>query len=73
MASFFRIAIPSAASAFTYALFDNEKVCTIKHIYKAVCNARNVYEDAKKKAIIKFKEDFKDLIAEENVNLEDTE
>lgn len=67
------ICLTIVSNAFTYALFDNENVCRIKHIYKAICNARNIYEDAKKKAIIKFKEDFKDLIAEEKVNLEDTE
>ena len=61
------------SNAFTYALFDNENVCRIKHIYKAVCNARNVYEDAKKKSIEKFKVDFADLIREENVDLSETE
>ena len=65
------ICLTIVSNAFTYALFDNEKVCRIKHIYKAVVNARNVYEDAKKKAIEKFKVDFKDLIAEEEVNLDD--
>ena len=67
------ICLTILSNAFTYALFDNENVCRIKHIYKAICNARNVYEDAKKKSIAKFKEDFADLIKEENVNLEDTE
>lgn len=66
------ICLTILSNAFTYALFDNENVCRIKHIYKAICNARNVYEDAKKKSIIKFKEEFADLIKEENVNLEDT-
>ena len=65
------ICLTIVSNAFTYALFDNEKVCRIKHIYKAVVNARNVYEDAKKKAIEKFKVDFKDLIEEEQVNLDD--
>jgi len=65
------ICLTILSNAFTYALFDNEKVCRIKHIYKAVVNARNVYEDAKKKAIEKFKVDFKDLIDEEEVNLDD--
>ena len=67
------ICLTILSNAFTYALFDNEKVCRIKHIYKAVCNARNVYEDAKKKAIEKFKIDFADLIKEENVDLTDTD
>lgn len=67
------ICLTIVSNAFTYALFDNEKVCRIKHIYKAVCSARNVYEDAKKKAIEQFKVDFADLITEENVDLTDTE
>lgn len=67
------ICLTIVSNAFTYALFDNENVCRIKHIYKAICNARNIYEDAKKKAIEKFKVDFSDLIREENVNLNETE
>ncbi len=67
------ICLTILSNAFTYALFDNEKVCRIKHIYKAICNARNVYPDAKKQAIEKFKVDFSDLIKEENVDLSDTE
>lgn len=67
------ICLTIVSNAFTYALFDNENVCRIKHIYKAVCNARNVYEDAKKKSIEKFKVDFADLIKEENVDLSETE
>ncbi len=63
------ICLTIVSNAFTYALFDNENVCRIKHIYKAICNARNVYDDAKKKAIEKFKVDFADLIREENVDL----
>lgn len=60
-------------NAFSYALFDNESEVKIKHVYKAVCNARNIYEDAKVKEIARFKEVFADLIREENVDLEDTE
>lgn len=67
------ICLTIISNAFTYALFDNETECHIKHIYKAVCNARNIYEDAKKKSIEQFKIDFKDLITEENVDLTETE
>ena len=67
------ICLTIVSNAFTYALFDNENVCRIKHIYKAICNARNIYEDAKKKSIEKFKVDFADLIREENVDLTETE
>lgn len=65
------IALTVLANALTYALFDNSKEVKTKHFYKAVCNARNIYEDAKIKEIARFKEEFKDLIAEENVDLTD--
>ncbi len=65
------ICLTILANAFTYALFDNESEVKIKHFYKAVCNAKNIYEDAKVKEIARFKEIFADLIKEENVDLED--
>lgn len=67
------ICLTIVSNAFTYALYDNETECHIKHVYKAVCNARNIYDDARKKSIEKFKVDFSDLIAEEQVNLSETE
>jgi len=63
------ICLTILANAFTYAVYENEKEVKIKHIYKAVCNARNVYEDVKKKEIERFKIEFADLIQEENVDL----
>ena len=59
------ICLTILANAFTFALYDNENEVKIKHFYKAVCNARNIYDDAKKKEIIRFKEEFKDLIEKE--------
>ena len=67
------ICLTILANAFTYCLFDNESEVKIKHIYKAICNAKNIYEDAKTKEIARFKVEFADLIKEENVNLEETE
>lgn len=63
------ICLTILANAFTYAVFDNEKNVTIKDVYKAICNAKNIYEDVKKKEIERFKVEFKDLITEENVDL----
>ena len=59
------ICLTILANAFTFALYDNEKSVKIKHFYKAVCNARNIYEDAKIKEIVRFKEEFKDVIDKE--------
>ncbi len=65
------ICLTILSNAFTYAVFDNEANVRIKHVYKAVCNAKNIYEDAKKKEIERFKIEFADLIREENVDLND--
>ena len=59
------ICLTILANAFTFALYDNEKTVKIKHFYKAVCNARNIYEDAKVKEIERFKVEFKDIIDKE--------
>jgi ATP-dependent Clp protease ATP-binding subunit ClpA len=64
------ICLTIVANAFTYALYDNEKVVTTKHFYKAICNAKSVYDDVKVKEIARFKEEFADFIRLENVNLD---
>ena len=66
------ICLTIVSNAYTYALYDNKKTATLKHFYKAICNAKNIYEDAKLKAIEKFKVDFADIIREEEVDLNET-
>lgn len=65
------ICLTILANAFSYCLFDNEQEVKIKHVYKAICNAKNVYDDVKVKEIERFKEVFADLIKEENVNVDE--
>lgn len=65
------ICLTIVANALTFALYDNSNVATIKHFYKAICNCKNIYEDAKKKEIVRFKEVFADMIKNENVNLDE--
>lgn len=65
------ICLTILANALSYALYENSNKASIKHIYKAVVNAKNIYPDAKEKAIAQFKVDFYDLITEEQVNLND--
>lgn len=65
------ICLTIVANAFTYALYDNQTIVTIKHFYKAICNAKNIYEDVLVKEIAKFKEEFKDLFISEGVDLAD--
>lgn len=65
------ICLTIVANAFTFALYDNSSKVTIKHFYKAICNAKNIYEDAKKKEIERFKIEFADIIKNEGVDLND--
>lgn len=66
------ICLTIVSNALTYALYDNKKNATIKHFYKAICNAKNIYEDAKLKEIERFKIEFADIIREEGVDLSET-
>ena len=50
-------------------MFENSKEVKIKHIYEAIVNARNIYEDSKKKDIERFKVAFEDLITEEGLEI----
>ncbi len=65
------ICLTILANAFTYALYDNEKVVKCKHFYKAICNTKSVYNDVLVKEIARFKKEFAEIINLENVNLED--
>ncbi len=65
------ICLTILSNAFTYALYDNEKAVTSKHFYKAISNAKSVYDDVRVKEIARFKEEFKDYLTNEGVNLND--
>lgn len=65
------IALTIVMSAFSMALYDNSSEVTLKHFYKAICRTKVIYEDSKKKEIENFKVQFKDIIEEENVDLND--
>ena len=65
------ITLTILANAFSYAVFENAKEVRIKHFYKAICNAKNIYPDTLIKEIDRFKEEFKTMLTEENVDLND--
>ena len=65
------ICLTIVANAFTFALYDNEKIVTTKHFYKAICNCKSVYPDVLQKEIPRFIQEFSEFIREENVNLND--
>lgn len=66
------ICLTIISNAFTFALYDNKKSVTLKHFYKAICNAKNIYEDVKIKEIERFKIEFADIIREEGVDINET-
>lgn len=65
------VALTLVMSAFSLASYENSPVVKLKHFYKAICRTKVVYEDAKVKEIERFKVLFKDLIEEEQVDLND--
>lgn len=64
------VSLTILANAFSNAVFENQKVIGIRHIYLAIKEARNIYEDAKIKEIARFKLEFADLISQENAILD---
>ena len=65
------ICLTILANALTFALYDNSNIATLKHFYKAICNCKSIYEDAKVKEIARFKQEFAEMIKNENINLDD--
>ena len=64
------IALALLGNAYSNAVFENTDTLNIHHIYYAIKNTKSVYEDAKKKSIIEFKEKFKDIIEDEKAVLD---
>lgn len=63
------ITLTLLANAFSYAVFENSPEVKIKHIYNAIKNTKSIYPDSLKKEIIKFQEQFKDMLEDEKVEL----
>ena len=62
------ICLTIVSSAFSFALFENSQVVTMKHFYLAMKNTGNIYEDSKVKAIEDFKVRFKDQLIKEGID-----
>ena len=62
------VALTILMSAFAMALYENDEEVRIKHVFKAIRRTKTIYEDSKVKEIERFKIEFADLLAEENVN-----
>ena len=64
-------ALALLSKMFSYAKFDNSQYVTFRHIYKAIMNCQSVYSDVIKKEAVIFKEQFKDFLEKEKVDLND--
>ncbi len=64
------IALTMLANAYSNAVFENTNILNMKHIYEAIKSSKSIYDDAKKKGLIEFKEKFKDILDTENVKLD---
>ena len=64
------ISLALLQKVFSYAVFDNEKTISMKHVWLAIKNCNSIYPDTLKKEIIKFKYEFSDLLNEEHVLLD---
>lgn len=65
------IAFSVLTAAFSEALFKNETVVTLEDVYNAIKNSKRIYPDSIVRELVAFKEKFKDLIMQENINLPD--
>jgi ATP-dependent Clp protease ATP-binding subunit ClpA len=59
------------SKAFSYALYDNSDKVKFKHIWKAISNFKGVYPDVIVKEQKAFKEEFKEYLDQEIVDLSD--
>ena len=65
------ICLTHLSKAFSYAMFENSPVVRLKHVYKALINSQNIYPDVIKKQAKIFKEQFKDILEDEGMSIDD--
>ena len=63
------ICLAIVATSFTFALYDNSNVVTLKHFYRSIINTKSVYPDIITKEKERFKVVFDDMIKAENLDL----
>lgn len=63
------VSLALLSKCFTYARFENSDIVTFKHIYAAIKNCNSVYPDVVQKELVKFKEEFKEFLGKEKVEL----
>lgn len=65
------ICLTHLSKAFSYALFENSTVVTLKHVYMALINSQTIYPDVIKKQAIIFKNEFKDILQDDGISIDD--
>ncbi len=65
------ICLAIVSNALTYAAYENSTIVSLKYFYKAICNVKSIYEDVLLQEIERFKEEFKDIIIKEGIDLDD--
>ncbi len=63
------ICLAMVTTSFTFALYDNSNVVTLKHFYRSIINTKSVYPDIITKEKERFKVVFEDMIKAENLDL----
>jgi ATP-dependent Clp protease ATP-binding subunit ClpA len=63
------IALTLLTQAFSTAIFENRKEVTVRDVYKAIQNSKNIYPDVIKKELVRFNQEFKDIFKEETDQL----
>lgn len=64
------IAFSVLTQAFSQAMFKNKTEVTIEDVYNAIKTSKRIYPDSIMKELEDFRENFKDIIEEENAKLE---
>ena len=59
------ICLTIVSNILTIALYENKREVNMGHIYRAIRDTKNIYEDSKQKELVRFKEEFMDIIKEE--------
>ncbi len=59
------ICLTIVSNILTIALYENKTEVNMGHIYRAIRDTKNIYEDSKQKELVRFKEEFIDIIKEE--------
>ena len=63
------VALSVLTQAFSNALFQNKDKVTLEDVYTAIKTSKRIYPDSIVKELAKFRENFKELAAEEHITL----